>query len=126
MARPETLSRIAARYINKIDVPGGVELSDYLTAPPTLPKGLPDILTGFFTRVLIHDDRSGVSASVTQASQVQLDPPSPAIILDIEVYRQSDAGALHQQVEPALADLHDMKNRIFFGSVTNDQLKRYE
>lgn len=126
VARPETCSRIAVRYINKIDVPPGAELSDYLTAPPTHPEGLPDILTGFLTRVLLQDDESGVSASVTQASQVQLDPSSAAVILDIEAYRQSDAGTLDQQVEPTLRALHDMKNRIFFGSVTKDQLKRYE
>jgi uncharacterized protein (TIGR04255 family) len=63
---------------------------------------------------------------VTQASQVQLDPQSAAVILDIDVYRQSDVGALLDKVEPSLAVLHDMKNRIFFGSLTEHQVKRYE
>src|SRR2546425_1000400 len=125
-ARPETCSRITARYINRIDVPWGGELSDFLTAPPILPEGFPDILTGFITRIIIHDPEPDVFASVTQASQVQMDPQSASIILDIEAYRQSDVGALDKQVEPTLAGLHDMKNRIFFGSLSEDQLKRYE
>jgi uncharacterized protein (TIGR04255 family) len=125
-ARPETCSRITARYINKIDIPAGSELSDYLTAPPKLPDGFPDILTGFLMRVIIQDPERDLSASITQTSQVQLDPKSPAVILDIEVYRQTDAGGLDKQVEPTLAGLHDMKNRIFFGSLTDDQIKRYE
>ena len=125
-ARPETCSRITARYINRIDVPWAGELSDILTAPPTLPEGLPDVLTGFITRVIIHDPALDLFASVMQASQVQMDPQSAAVILDIEAYRQSDAGALGDQVEPTLANLHDMKNRIFFGSLTEDQIKRYE
>lgn len=125
-ARPETCSRITARYINKIDIPSGGEISDFLIAPPTLPAGFPYILAGFITRVIIHDPKAGLFATVTQASQVHLDPQSSAVILDIEAYRHSDAGALDKDVEPTLAGLHDMKNRIFFGSLTKDQIKRYE
>jgi uncharacterized protein (TIGR04255 family) len=126
-ARPETCSRIAARYINKIDisVPSG-DLSQYLTAPPGTPTGVSDQLTAFLTRVIIHEPELGLSASVTQASQVQLDPRSAAVILDIEVYKQSDAASLDQQVEPTLIKLHDLKNRLFFGSLTDDLIKRYE
>jgi uncharacterized protein (TIGR04255 family) len=125
-ARPETCSRIAARYINKIDIPiPRGELSQYLTAPPGTPQGVSDRLAAFMTRVIIQEPELGLSAVVTQASQVQMDPRSTAVILDIEVYKQSDA-SLHQQVEPTLAKLHDLKNRLFFGSLTEDLIKRYE
>ncbi|MGH9891759.1 MAG: TIGR04255 family protein [bacterium] len=127
VARPETCTRISARYINKIDIPvAGGELSDYLTAPPGIPKGVSDKLTAFLTRVIIQVPKQDLTGSITQASQVQLDPQSAAVILDIEVYRQSDSGMLHQHVEPTLARLHDMKNTLFFGSLTADLIKRYE
>lgn len=125
-AGPETCSRIAARYINKIDIPlPSGELSQYLTAPPGTPTGVSDRLAAFLTRVIIQEPEPGLGASVTQASQVPMDPRSGAVILDIEVYKQSDA-SLEQQVEPTLAKLHDLKNRLFFGSLTDDLIKRYE
>lgn len=126
-ARPETCSRIGVRYINKIDIPvGGGELSDYLTAPPGVPDGVPDQLAGFLTKVIIQEKDTGISATITQASQVQLDPQSAAIILDIEAHRASDAGVLQDEFEDVLDKLHDMKNRLFFGSLTDDLIKRYE
>lgn len=126
-ARPESCSRIAARYINKIDIPvPSGDLSQYLTAPPGTPQDVSDELTAFMTRVIIEERDVGLSASITQASQVQLNPRNAAVILDIEAYKQSDAASLDQQVEPTLVKLHDLKNRLFFGSLTDDLIMRYE
>jgi uncharacterized protein (TIGR04255 family) len=127
-AQPETCSRIATRYINKIDIRVPVpdaDLSQYLTAPPGIPQGGAGRLTAFLTRAIIQEPEPGLGASVTQASQVQqLDPRNRAVILDIDAFKQSDA-SLDQQVEPTLAKLHDLKNRLFFGSLTDDLITRY-
>ena len=125
-AAPQSCSRIATRYINRIEIPLPTELSQILMAPPKLPRGLPESLTAFITRVIIQEETNNCSASVTQASQAHLNPERATVILDIEAYRQDDLGLLHRNVEDSLRVLHDMKNRVFFGSLTDEQLKRYE
>jgi uncharacterized protein (TIGR04255 family) len=128
VGRPEACSRIGVRYINKIELPDGtVELNDYLIAPPRVPEGVPDSMTSFLTRIIVKDPEHDRFAIVGQSSQVELGAgPTSWILLDIDAFRTADGG-LEARVEDTLEQLHDLKNRIFFGSVRDEIIKeRYE
>ncbi len=80
IARPEVITRLAVRYINRIPLPPGrFELETYLRAAPVVPPELPQHVSGFLTRVTIQDPATGIAAVIAQAleagttDQVSLD-----------------------------------------------------
>jgi uncharacterized protein (TIGR04255 family) len=48
---PLMITRLATRYINVIEMPYGCSLGEYLKAPPKIPDGLNNEISGFLTRV---------------------------------------------------------------------------
>lgn len=121
---PIEVSRIAVRFINRLMLPGlQVEFCDYLTAPPALPKQMPPFVSGFVSRVVINDPDSNIVAAVVQA----LEPPSEnrylPVILDIDVCQQDVSNLTSDELLARFEKLREMKNRAFFGSLTNKTLE---
>ena len=90
VAVPEIIERVAVRYINRIELPLPIlDFGKYLTAPPVVPKGLPDSVSEYFSRVVINDPRSNAAIIFSQA----FEPIDPArnhvlpVIIDIDVFK---------------------------------------
>lgn len=120
IAKPTSVTRVAARFINKIPLPPGerLELSDYLFFHPSTPDQLGDI-SQFFTRtVLHHPSTPKVRAIVTVASD---DEPSdnPSIVFDIDAF-SADLSLDPESAEigQLLVDLREYKNDLFFGAIS--------
>jgi len=132
--RPIEISRIAVRYINRLMLPGPhLDYSDYLSAPPALPGSAtssltrlhpemstgPRFVSGFVSRVVINDPDAHITAAVVQA----LEPPSEdryiPVILDIDVFQQNVSNLDAVAVLNRFGKLRDIKNRVFFGSITD-------
>jgi uncharacterized protein (TIGR04255 family) len=113
--------RVALRYINKIDIPlFPVPLKDfneYLTAAPIVPAGLPQGVSSFLTRVVIHNPEIDAAAIITQAFEQIVDPKFLPIILDIDVFKQKEIIG-EEEAWQTLEKLRDFKNKIFFESIT--------
>lgn len=123
VAHPEEISRIAIRFINRIQLPlPNLELPDYLTAPPPLPQGVPQSLSGFLTRVVIQDPETNLAANIVQALEPPLNEQYVSMILDIDVYQRDVSQLTLKAVLGQFARLREMKNRIFFGSLTEKAL----
>jgi len=119
VARPEEISRIAVRFINRLLLPlPSLEFSDYLTAPPALPKGVPQSVSSFLSRVVIHDPETSLNANVVQALEPLLNEQYVSMILDLDVYKPDVSQLTPETVLGHFAKLREMKNRIFFGSLT--------
>src|SRR4051812_6924863 len=92
-----------------------LDFNDYLVGAPVVPPGLPQGVSSFLTRVIIHEPTISSSAIITQAMEPS-QPSSPIqIILDIDAFRQESfptADPAGQQLE----GLRDFKNQIFFES----------
>jgi uncharacterized protein (TIGR04255 family) len=124
--RPDTatVTRTAVRYINVLRVPVGADFDLYLTAGPKGPPGMPEVISGFLHRVVLPLGE-GISAIVTQA----LEPPaegSSSVVIDIDVWREHRNQADSPDIWMMLDELRDIKNRIFFGSVTELALELYK
>lgn len=123
VAGPEEISRIAVRFINRLQLPlPNLEFSDYLTAPPPLPQGVPQSLSGFLTQVVIQDPETKLAANVVQALEPPLNEQYVSMILDIDVYQRDVSQLTLEAVLGQFAKLREMKNRIFFGSLTEKAL----
>ncbi len=124
---PEYVSRLALRYINRLNIPVPVEdFSLYLTSPPGIPPDLPQEISSFLTRVVLHESVLGLAANITQALEQGLDPSSVTVILDIDAYKVGEFDPHGAEISEVLAALRVFKNRIFFGSLTDVALREYE
>jgi uncharacterized protein (TIGR04255 family) len=119
-----SVSRVAVRYINVLDLPPWSELNIYLTAAPQVPHGLPQALTHFLERIVVPFE-DGIFAIIIQTME-QVAQPATRVILDIDVYAERTFGSNSLDLWPFLDRLREIKNAVFFSSVTEQTLEAYE
>ncbi len=126
LASPKRVMRLAARYINRFELPSPTEdLEDWLAAPPPIPQSLPQALSQFLTRVTIHEVKTGNAAHVTQTMEHNPDTESVVLILDIDAFRATSVSPESDRIAEAFASLRAFKNRTFFESVTPRTLELF-
>jgi uncharacterized protein (TIGR04255 family) len=109
------LKRLAVRYINQIVIPAPiVELSDYLTAAPSAPKGCKyQDFRDFLSRVTLDIPELNAIAIVTQAPAQERRPDSVNLLLDIDIVRSETLPADVEAIWRILDQFRDIKNEIF-------------
>jgi uncharacterized protein (TIGR04255 family) len=123
---PDSITRVALRYINNLNIPLPIrDFDDYLTAPPVVPEGLPQGVVSFLTRVVIHEPSIGANAIITQALESVVGEVAP-VILDIDVFRLRPEGIEEKDAWDTIEKLRHFKNHIFFKSVTNKLKEMFE
>lgn len=125
----ETVLRIAVRYINNLRLPmrHGEGFETYLEKPPDVPHSLPQGLLGFMQRIVLFYPDRDVRANVIQLLQ---EGPAPAdhvpVILDIDVYKQVAIPPHGEALWAELPELRQVKNEIFFASLTEKAMELFE
>ena len=105
VAQPEVITRLAVRYINRIPLPSGdVVFETYLRAAPVIPPELPQSMSGFLTRVTIHDPQTDIAAHVVHALEADARGQRLTVILDIDAYKQSEFAIDDPVLEQTLTD----------------------
>jgi uncharacterized protein (TIGR04255 family) len=115
--------RISVRNINQIRIPNEVRLEEYLPHHPGAALERHSYLTSFYSRVTTRNPNTKVDAAIVQSSQPTPDSSVSIVTLDVDVKRDDITLA---DLEESLRVLHDAKNAIFFDSVTDLALERYE
>ncbi len=127
ISHPESLTRIAVRYINHIEIPLPItDFSEYLTAPPNVPERLPGNISGFLSKVVIHDPTLQISSNIVQAFEKSTKPNYVNIILDIDVYKLMEFDVDNGEIWSIFEKIHDIKNQIFFNSITEKTARLFE
>ena len=127
ISKPDVITRLAVRYINRIVLPAGaVAFETYLRAAPVIPPELPQYISSFLTRITIHDPVTDIAAHVAQALEAGARGQQLAVIFDIDAYKQSEFSTDDPAIEQAFGQLRIFKNRIFFNSLTEDTLRGFE
>ncbi len=117
--RPESITRIALRYVNRLALPlDSRDFKDYLTAPPDVPPKLPQTLSSFLTRIVIPIEKIGASAIITQKSDYVTEGNTQPVILDIEVFKTGEFSGDGKEAWDVADLLRVEKNEIFFESIT--------
>jgi len=122
------VTRLAVRYINRMTVIEGGSLADYLTAPPSLPEEVPQQLREYLMRVVVQDREKQLSAVLVQALEPGAAEATGSILLDVDAFRE-----LRRPLDPSdteiarvFGELREMKNRIFYASITEKAAEIYQ
>jgi uncharacterized protein (TIGR04255 family) len=97
-----------------------------LTTPPRLPEGAPGRITGFQDRHSLHDAASGLSAHLTQSCDGSPESTSLTIALDIDAYKADVTPRDTDDLPHSFDALRELKNSLFFSSITEATAEIYE
>jgi len=126
LVQPDGITRVAARYINKLELPGPLlDFDHYLNYVPVVPKALPQMYAGFFSRIVVPDKKGQSVAIITQMYQPEQDPSTVSVVLDIDVFREKHF-ADEQEAWATIDQLRDFKNLIFFDSIKEKSAELYQ
>jgi uncharacterized protein (TIGR04255 family) len=120
VAAPVSLTRVATRFINRLELPLPIpEFEEYLTRPPVVPNGIPESVSEFLSRIVAHDTATGASIVVIQALETVV-PGSNIlpVLLDIDVFKQANFDVNSYDYWELLSEFRNLKNTAFFGSIT--------
>jgi uncharacterized protein (TIGR04255 family) len=120
IASPESVIRVALRYINRIEIPLPIrDFKDYILTTPEIAPDLPQGLDSFFMRLVIPDGKTQAVAIVTETVEA-IDESSNRLplIFDIDVFRLAAFNIQDKTLWETFEQLHDLKNDIFFKSIT--------
>ena len=120
IASPETVTRVALRYINRIEIPLPMrDFKDYILTTPEIAPDLPQGLGSFFMRLVIPDPKAQAVAIVTETMEpIDESRNRLPLIFDIDVFRMAAFNIQDNAMWEAFEYLHDLKNDIFFKSIT--------
>ena len=119
LARPEGVSRIALRYLNRIEIPTtATDFKEYVLTTPEIAPGLPQGLTGFLMRLIIPMERFEAMAIITETIEPSRQDVIP-LILDIDVFVEKPFRPDSSEIWETLETLRECKNTVFFRSVTD-------
>lgn len=123
---PLAIKRVALRYINRLEIPQDMkDFNEYLTAPPNLPSALPQAVSGFLTRIVVHEQELKATAVITQALEPPTNPKTVPVLLDIDVFREADYDPKGDELWNYLDQLRVFKNKTFFESITDKITEMY-
>lgn len=118
VASPVSASRIALRYINKIDLPLPVDFKQYILTTPEISADLPQELSGFFMRLVLPFEKRNCTGVITLTLADSTRPDCASLVFDIDVYREEILNAQDERIWTLMEDLRNTKNEIFFKSLT--------
>jgi len=120
IARPEKVTRIALRYINRIEIPLPIkDFKEYILTVPEIAPTLPQGLAHYFMRLLIPNVKIKATATVTETMEMINSGQTLAMIFDIDVWKEADYLPDSTNYWRDFQKLRDFKNQIFFESITN-------
>ena len=122
LAQPTEIHRLGLRFINRVLLPQGeLRFEDYIQPAPVSPIGMDLPFHGF-----MHHDTLAVPGhpyAITVIRTIQLPPnsggPGVALILDIDVFTTQGIRLDEAMIVHHLNEMRWVKNKIFFGSVTD-------
>jgi uncharacterized protein (TIGR04255 family) len=121
----ERIVRTATRYINNLRLPLTQNLERFLILLPVLPDGVPELLSAFLQRFVVHHSASGSHVILTQTLEATSPEGPLPVILDIDAFRETVFAPAGPQVWQGLDQLRSLKNDVFFGCLTEEAIGLY-
>lgn len=125
---PKRVTRVATRYINNLQLPMNHEESyqRYLHKLVDVPDEAPQAVASFLQRFQLIDVGSNASVILTLALDNTPPGARAPIILDIDAFKLTDLELSNQDLWDILEELRALKNRCFFGTITEATAELYE
>lgn len=126
VAKPEMATRIAVRYINRLELPLPCkDFRDWVRTTPDVPPGLPQRLAGFFLRLHIPFEEPHGLVNLIQALEPGEYPEHVPLLFDIDAFRPVELDPGDDEIWRQMDALRIIKNRVFFQSITEKLKERY-
>jgi uncharacterized protein (TIGR04255 family) len=128
LTRVESITRVAVRYINRIDIPLAaapiIRFEDYVRTYPEIPSDWPyDDLQSYFMQLQIPQVDLGGIVVINQATAPPPDQETASILLDFDLFREEYEEPWQVDDDTAvwefLEQLHNRKNEYFERSITD-------
>jgi uncharacterized protein (TIGR04255 family) len=126
VAQPVRITRIALRYINRIELPVGNEFKEYILTFPEVAPGIPQGLPVFFARLVIPSPTGNMAVVTETNGGASSSPTLVPMIFDIDVFRDVDMEIGDAKLWSTIKDLRSYKNTIFFKSLTPKALEMFQ
>ena len=128
LAQPVEIQRIGVRFINRIKMPiGELHFEDYIQPAPESPRGLELPFHGFMHQdtlvVLGHAYAINVIRTIQRPQSAGAS--GAALILDIDVFTAQPFELDDAILTRRLLEMRWLKNKTFFGSVTEKTLETF-
>jgi uncharacterized protein (TIGR04255 family) len=122
--KPETFTRVALRYVNRLELPLPFsDFKEYLLTVPEVAPTLPQALSNFFMQLQIPQVDIQAMLILNQQLLPQVfQGPQPTIapvLLDIDLFKEIDLPQNEEGVWNLLEQLHSKKNETFEGCITD-------
>jgi uncharacterized protein (TIGR04255 family) len=119
-ARARQVTRVAVRYINRLDLPlPVVELKDYLRTSPEVSRDLPQGLDDFFMQLSIPQPNIKGTLLLREMLVPPAAPGVASVVLDIDLVRSSEIPADDAEFWAFIESLRVRKNEIFEACIAN-------
>ena len=127
-ARPKRVTRMAVRYINRIELPLPlVDFREWIPKFPDIPAPLPQAIAEMVLRMVVPVPSKEATAIVTLALEPWSEGKTHAgVIFDIDVFRVASVPTEGDDVWNALESLREIKNDFFFEYLTPKTLELFQ
>ena len=121
IAKPYQITRLALRYINRIEIPLPFkDFKEYILTIPDIAPGLPNAMSNMIMQLVVPNDEIGAVANITETIEPIKEGQSfSAFIFDIDVYRKVALKPDDKKIWDIIEDLRVFKNQIFKKSLTD-------
>jgi len=124
--KPANITRIALRYINKIQLPMPIlNFQDYIVNMPPIPNCLPQTFRTFFMQTEIPCDKQGTNIIITETIERPTAEVLP-FILDIDIYKTGIIVNDFTVLQAEFNSLRELKNKTFESCITDKTRKLFE
>lgn len=120
--KPEGVTRVALRYINKIDLPHPkIELRDYFKLYPEIPSDIPQEVNAFFLQLQMpqFDLAPDLMAAINFTPTTRRDERTVSIVLDLDLYAVRGLPTSSDEVFKLLNLIRTRKNELFEACITD-------
>lgn len=123
---PNKVTRIALRYINRIEIPLPMgEFQEYISNMPPIPLCLPQTFHNFFMQVNVPCDKEGTGIIITETIEQPVQEKLP-FILDIDAYKFGIKSSNIGHLKSEFNKLRELKNKTFENCITEKSRKLFE
>jgi uncharacterized protein (TIGR04255 family) len=127
VAAPTSISRIALRYVNRLDIPLPLDdFSRYLRTAPQLSSELGPGLTGYFMQLQLPLPDTRTACIINQTIIEPSKPNTVAVVLDIDVFSTSEVLQDEEHLWKQLEHLRGEKNRVFEACITDEARRLFQ
>ena len=120
IAKPQNITRLALRYINKLDFPLPLaDFKDYLRTIPEISPQMSQGLSGYFMHLELPQQDLGATLYLNQTLIPHAGPNIVSVILDFDLFSQENVPSAEQDIWKQLEVLRIRKNEVFEACITD-------